>query len=139
MAKRESKSHRSWCFTWNNYNDDNVKHINTLFKNICKKYIFQEEKGKDGTPHLQGVVCLKQAKSFVTVKELIGKEVHLEVCKNFKNSWKYCCKEESRNGLIYSYPKMLNDGKLLDAKDILKDIRNQMMESDDEIVDTGFM
>ncbi len=130
MTKRESKPHRSWCFTWNNYNDDNVKHLISCFSKICNKYIFQEEMGEEKTPHLQGVINLKQGYSFSKLKKLLDDKIHLEVCRNFKNSWKYCCKEETRCGEIYSFPKILNNGELINKIEINEWLLKCALESD---------
>ncbi len=113
MAKRSLKPHRSWCFTWNNYSKENVAHLLRLFHNLCNKFCFQEEIGTEGTPHLQGVFNLKNGKNFINTKKMLGERVHLEVCKNFRYSWKYCCKEDTRNGKIWSFPLIFNDGKPL--------------------------
>ena len=45
---------RRWCFTWNNYTDDDIKYLVTKLKG-SKRYVFQEEIcPTTGTPHLPG-------------------------------------------------------------------------------------
>lgn len=88
---------RNWCFTLNNYMESDIK-------NICDSkydYIFQEETGENGTPHLQGLLCFKNPTDNTTVKKLIPR-AHIEPAKNKMASINYCSKEESRTGKLYS-------------------------------------
>ena len=97
MGDVEEKAvrHRVWVFTWNNYTEANIKHILSKFEGC--EYAFQEEKGTEGTPHLQGVVRFKNSKSLKCCKK-IDKAIHWKVCKNLAASKNYCCKEETRTG-----------------------------------------
>lgn len=106
---------RNWCFTLNNYSQDN---INTLTQLNCD-YVFQEETGENGTPHLQGVLIYKNAISFNSVKKIIPKG-HIEYCNNVKASIEYCQKEETRTGKIFK--KITNDNVKdpLDGKELYK-------------------
>lgn len=91
-----SKS-RAWCFTLNNYKKEDIKHIQTL---KCE-YVFQEETGKNGTPHLQGYLYFTNAISFTSIKKKIPK-AHIEPAKNKVASIRYCSKEDTRTGAIYT-------------------------------------
>lgn len=112
------------------------------------KYVFQEEIGEEKkTPHLQGVVQFKNQISFTTLKEFHNK-IRWSKCKNLKASIKYCSKENSRNGEIYKYGNIEKDlwkdaghkKKLMPHKDLLEDMRRQMLEEnlweDDELKNT---
>ncbi|AXH75570.1 MAG: putative viral replication protein [Cressdnaviricota sp.] len=89
---------RAWSFTLNNYTDDDIKFFcDTL---DTAKYMFQEETGEIGTPHLQGVIYFENARTGKQMKELHSK-VHWEKTKCLKGSVNYCCKEETRTGKIY--------------------------------------
>ncbi len=61
----------------------------------CGKYIFGEEVGEQGTPHLQGAVRFKQKQRFTAVTKLFpGKGVHWEKMKKpWERSLIYCAKE----------------------------------------------
>lgn len=98
-TNRAPKKSRNWCFTLNNYSDDEVAHLTQCFSD--SKFLFQEEEGENGTPHLQGVVSFKNARSFASMKKLIPR-AHIEPCKSFIASVRYCSKEETRVGEIYS-------------------------------------
>lgn len=91
-----SKS-RGFTFTLNNYTVDDIKMI-TEFK--CQ-YIFQEETGESGTKHLQGMLYFTNAVSFNTVKTMLPR-AHIEKMKSKIASIKYCSKEDTRTGEIYS-------------------------------------
>ncbi len=94
---------RNWFFTLNNHTKKEVDTIyDEIFKLNCMKFIFQEEKGKDGTKHLQGTIAYKNAVSFNTMKRL-SPRAHWEKVKNLKNAMAYCCKEETRYGKVYRY------------------------------------
>lgn len=96
-----------WFFTFNNYTHQNIIDMETKFREICIKYIFQEETGENGTPHLQGVILLKKSMRWSEFK--LPKEIHWEKCIDFEASVKYCSKEETRTGNIYQFgfPKPL--------------------------------
>lgn len=87
---------RNWCFTLNNYSEEDIK---TITSNGCE-YVFQEETGKSGTKHLQGVLIFKNAVSFKSVKSILP-TAHLEKCKNIRHSVLYCSKEDTRTGEVY--------------------------------------
>lgn len=92
---------RNWCFTLNNHT---VREITTLTQAFSEKngtYVFQEEKGAEGTKHLQGIVMFKNAISFNSIKKLMPR-AHIEATKNKMASINYCTKEETRDGGIYS-------------------------------------
>lgn len=95
---------RSWCFTLNNYTTECIVSLShNKWNNMeITKYVFQEEIGEMGTPHLQGVVQFINQISFTSLKEFHNK-VRWSKCKNLKASIKYCSKEETRNGEIYTY------------------------------------
>lgn len=117
---------RNWIFTWNNYTSEN---IDTLLKYLEKdKYCFQEEKGKEGTPHLQGAIIFKNARTLEQVKK-IDKKIHWEIAKNIIACRKYCAKIDTRNGKIYSNWE-LDEKQLTDYWD-----DDKMMEWQKEILE----
>ncbi len=97
------KKFRSWCFTINNHTVEiwnSLTHLKDEYKII--KIIFQEEEGKNNTPHLQGVIQFKNQILFSTLKDLFP-TAHWEPCRTLKGSIKYCSKEETRAGNLFSY------------------------------------
>jgi len=99
-SDRGNTRSRSWMFTLNNYNADDIDCLLLELKN-SKSYVFQEEMGKKGTPHLQGYVVWKSQRMFsVLIK--INKRIHWEVRRGtHKQAVAYCSKDSTRNGLIY--------------------------------------
>ncbi len=94
---------RSWCFTLNNHTEKDISLISHLFESYkIIKIIFQEEMGKNGTPHLQGVIQFKNQFLFSKLKEILP-TAHLEKCRSLKASIKYCSKEDTRSGIQFTY------------------------------------
>lgn len=121
---------RNWCFTLNNYDQDDIKNLIEEFG--TSSYIFQEEKGE--TEHLQGAVFMKNAIEFSSVKK-ICERAHWEKCNNKRAAIRYCQKEDTRNGKIYHS----NDIKIRKAlKDPMQELKlrdwqieiNQMIDSE---------
>lgn len=103
-----------WCFTLNNYNDDDINDILTICSNSSIKYVFQEETGDEGTKHLQGVIEFN--KKLRPKGLFINKGIHWEKTKNTKASIAYCCKEETRTGKIFTNLKLPKPLKLINPK-----------------------
>lgn len=66
---------RSYCFTLNNYTEDEENAIHGI---DCKYLIVGREVGENGTPHLQGYVSFDNPRSFNSVRKLCGGRAHLE-------------------------------------------------------------
>lgn len=87
-----AKRSRAWCFTWNNPPDN----ADIIIAHLGQQYsIYQLEAGKEGTPHLQGLLYFASAKSFSAIKSLIP-STHLEPARNVTASIAYCSKPEGR-------------------------------------------
>lgn len=86
---------KNWCFTLNNYTEEDVERLNALVDNnqLVAYLIFGKEIAESGTPHLQGFISLNQKKRMLQVKTLIGSNPHLEVARNVNASVEYCKKE----------------------------------------------
>lgn len=68
---------KRWCFTWNNYEEDDIKYLlDTVFKQSMY-VLFAKEVSTTGTPHLQGYIELKTRKTLVALKKLITDKPHL--------------------------------------------------------------
>lgn len=91
-----SKRGRAYILTWNNYKEEDVKYIEQYTIN-CDKYGWQEEVGKEGTPHLQIALYYKNARTFDSVKKDFPK-CHIENAKSLQAILKYCTKEDTRVG-----------------------------------------
>lgn len=92
---------KHWCFTFNNYDLCIVEEMVLKFQEITDAFCMQEERGKEGTPHIQGIISLK--KKARPLELGFDKSIHWEVARKVKESYEYCCKEDTRNGKIWTY------------------------------------
>ena len=124
---------KQWCFTWNNYDMDDVyklQALHTVRNNKVDYCIFQPEVGKNGTKHLQGYISFSVRKQLSTMKRLLGETVHLEVPKGTpEQNKKYCSKDDTRDsdagfGIheVGELPTDLGQGKRNDLLAITKRI-----------------
>jgi len=116
-----------WFFTFNNYDPDYISILESKFKTICVKYIFQEETGKNGTPHLQGTIQLKKKMRWTEFG--LDKKIHWEKAKNIEACFEYCKKDDTRSGKIYSMGirpplKLINPDRQF-QKDILEILKSE--------------
>lgn len=87
---------KNWCFTVNNYNSQDIDMFLNSCSSIVPQFIFQEEKGENGTPHLQGY--LKFATKKRPLSYFKSTKVHWEKCRSVSASIEYCQKGDSRIG-----------------------------------------
>lgn len=93
----------NWCCTWNNYPLDAPETLSKVMTPLCKKYVFQKEIGKEGTPHLQGTFCLRKKMRWSEFN--LPLNIHWEKTINVKASFEYCSKDDTRDGLqIWRHP-----------------------------------
>lgn len=89
MIKMGQRS-RAWAFTINNFEDEDKKKLCDL---DCQYIVFGEERGEEGTPHLQGYVYFKTLKSLKQLKKVVERG-HYEVAKgSAEQNRVYCTKD----------------------------------------------
>lgn len=67
-----SGKHRAYCFTWNNYTEDDVSYLKTV---DCQYIVFGFETAPTtGTPHLQGYIYFSNPRSFEAVRKNVFKQ-----------------------------------------------------------------
>lgn len=74
-AKQGGSESRSYCFTLNNYINDQIDFA------VCahvRYAIWQAEVGATGTPHLQGYIEFDKPVSMLAVKRIVGARAHVE-------------------------------------------------------------
>lgn len=107
------KQAKRWCFTLNNYTEDEMVHLDHFFNTFGCEWIWGEEVGdgngvEKGTPHLQGYVEFpKRVRPVETVK---CPRVHWIRCKgNRASNVTYCTKDgcNIRGNLPYDKPLKL--------------------------------
>ena len=94
---KQTSQRLHWAFTFNNYEKDHIDGLHTLFSQICTDWIFQEETGENGTPHLQGAIRLKKSMRFTEFTP--DRKIHWSGQKSL-NSSNYCAKLKTRTGVI---------------------------------------
>ncbi len=126
--KVSPKRARSWCFTWNNHTPENWHTCTDLYlKMKINKMICQEEKGKNGTKHIQGFIQFKNAINLKTLKN-IDKKIHWEICKNIQASINYCSKNETKDGKSYSFGIRSDTKTKFDINEYFKYMKEVMKE-----------
>jgi len=93
----KGKKFRNYSMTWNNYAKEDIVYLENYAKNNCSYYVFQEEIGKNGTPHLQIALEFKNTVSFLKLKKDFPK-CHIEVTRKKFAARQYCQKEDTKVG-----------------------------------------
>ena len=92
---REAAATR-WCFTINNYTDDDKFWENDEQRELFKYLIVQHEVGEQGTPHLQGFLILKKKQRMTWLKSNINGRAHWEKARGTdQQAADYCRKDET--------------------------------------------
>jgi len=94
MNRSSLKFYKSYCFTLNNYSDEEYEDIKRTLSSCSEYAIVGKEVGVQGTPHLQGYCKLRERNSIVGIKTLLSRRAHYEVAKGkASDSRTYCSKE----------------------------------------------
>jgi len=114
------KKYRSFCFTWNNYTDNSLEIVEKLMKDV-QYGIYGKEVGEvKGTPHLQGYLYFKNARSFESIRKKM-KGAHVSIAKGTpEDNKKYCSKDYA----FVEYGKIPQQGERKDLKEIAEEIMN---------------
>ena len=83
--KRPNPASKSWCFTLNNYTDEECEFLEERLVLLCTvMYASKEVAPSTGTPHIQGYLTLKRTKRQKAMEKLLPR-AHWEVAKADKN------------------------------------------------------
>lgn len=106
-----TKSKR-YCFTLNNYSDDDILKVDELsiLPNVIY-LIYGKEFGENNTPHLQGFFILKNAQLFSWVKKRLPR-AHIEAARGSSEAAADYCKKEGDFKEVGVFPS--NQGKRTD-------------------------
>lgn len=111
---------KHWCFTLNNYSQDDELRLQALGPPVVHAVIGREV-GESGTPHLQGYLCLSERKRMAFVKRLIGGNPHVEVARNVQASITYC--EKDGDFFVVGAPAEQNTGQRTDLEAFKEDVK----------------
>lgn len=93
---------KHWCFTLNNYTEEEIKMIKEIDSSIVPILGFQEEIGEEtGTPHLQGYLAFdRKRRPFEVFKT---HRIRWSKCRKIKNSINYIQKQDTKkeDGIRY--------------------------------------
>lgn len=129
-VNKTSKKNR-WCFTFNNYSNDEHQFLVQWCTNNTKKFIIGKEIGKQGTPHLQGYFNSKVQYRLTELKKILGDKIHFACCKGTdQKNFDYCSKDGDYISNGFTIPKKVNViNKLRPFQESLKDyILNNIAE-----------
>lgn len=116
-----------WFFTYNHYKREDIETIETKFKEICKKYVFQEEIGdKNGIPHLQGSIVLHKKMRWTEFN--LMPQIHWEKTREEDNADKYCAKARTRAGKVYTNFAVPEEVEKLDVLTELRPWQKKLAE-----------
>lgn len=83
-----------WCFTLNNWTEQEDAQFRTWIPANCSYGIFQQEIGENGTPHLQGYIILNERQRIQWLKNRLSRRMHLEPARGTpQENRAYCSKE----------------------------------------------
>ena len=85
-----NKQTTNWCFTLNNYTEEEVASIQAL---DVRYIIYGKEVGEAGTPHLQGYVNLSRTQKLSFVAKLIPR-AHWTPCNGTPQQNIECCSKQ---------------------------------------------
>lgn len=95
-------SAKHWCFTINNYTNDDKQKLTDLWQGVdsgnptsaIRYLVWGEEVGEQGTPHLQGYISFLARRTFNYVKSTVGTRAHIEKAKGTPaQNREYCTKD----------------------------------------------
>jgi len=115
------KRSRNWCFTLNNYTENDVTFLKDELK--CEYLIIGFEVGEQGTAHLQGYIEFKNGLSLTALKtKLINQGYHLE-CRlgTAKQAIDYCKKD----GNFYEKGEASRQGHRTDLDEVVLAINSK--------------
>jgi len=126
--KSKQKQVRAWCFTLPNYTEEDVARFSAPGNEKLlgqSRYLFcgLEVCPETGTPHFQGYVYWKSAKTLSATKKLLGRnDFHLEEAKgNASQNWEYC-KKEGNVICDHGSDSIVSQGERTDLKKIKEDL-----------------
>lgn len=93
---------KNWCFTLNNFNEDDLERIEDIGRligsqvegNGIEYLVIGKETGESGTPHLQGFIQFTKKKRMNQVKDLISTRLHAEVMRGTATQASFYCKKD---------------------------------------------
>lgn len=105
QKKKQISPAKRWCFTLNNYSASEFSSIVPIIKDHCSLGIIGIEKGKKGTPHLQGYFEFKTKRRPKGVFN--NNRIHFEKCKGTRQQNLDYCRKEGNVEFEFNCPRAL--------------------------------
>lgn len=112
--KTQISPSKRWCFTLNNYTEEDISSIVPLFKNMVNLGVFNKEVGEEGTKHLQGYV---EFISKVRPIGLLTKRIHWEKCRGSRMDNVFYCRKTHANGDMEELRRIRANTEFFDNRD----------------------
>lgn len=115
-----------WCFTINNYNEEEVQTLQALgdAAQDISYLVFGREVGANGTRHLQGYVEFPRRLRIAQVKRLIGERAHLETRRGNSNQAADYCKKDGEF-TEYGQLSVSRQGARVDLEELHESLRQK--------------
>jgi len=120
----ERALYKCWCYTFNNYTDEDVVRVQGLIDGV-EYHVYGKEVGESGTPHLQGFIKFKERKRPLAVKKLISERIHLEYAHHPDNAVTYCKKADAD---YFEYGTYTGAGKRSDIDQFKAYVQQAVLE-----------
>lgn len=102
----EFKQGKRFCFTFNNYTEEEEKELCKVLESEAKYAVYGHEEGEQGTKHLQGFVVWKANKRPASLKKINAK-IHWENTHGTSIQAANYCKKEGKD--IYEFGEIPKD------------------------------
>jgi hypothetical protein len=110
---------RAYCFTINNYDDDDVSQCEALASESVYLIVGVEKGEKNDTPHLQGYVYFQNSRLFSSIKKKLPR-AHIEVAKGAPiDSKRYCSKER----ILFEHGTCPRQGNRTDIEKVISELK----------------
>lgn len=125
MTDKTNNNGKNWTFTWNNYSSDFKEILNLFYEKHCGYLIYQEEKGEEGTPHLQGYFQLRNKKRAGWLHKQLPEGFWLIYSKgSCRSNVDYVSKSETRVAGPYEFGTPVHAGQRSDLDDAINLVRD---------------
>jgi len=109
---------KSYCFTLNNYTEDELAAIRGVCSTLSQYAIVGREVGEQGTRHLQGYIRFTRAYRFSTIKDRYLPRCHIEVSRGSpRQNRDYC----SKDGEFDEYGELPEDRASSSREDLARE------------------
>lgn len=131
--KKQPNQAIKYCFTWNNYCEDNEYELKLFYDDYCCYLLYGREKCPEtNTPHLQGYFELNKRMRFTQIHDLLSSGIWVTQARGtFVENHDYCTKE--KDYVEYGEPKKRGRGFGIDK--IALDIFNQPHLTEVELIE----